>query len=210
MTTLNELARLAREWAAHGARSKWSTLPSLRLWDAVIALPAEPITLWRYTVPPEADKFSGWGIFLIDSSGMMTCVTDYGNYAFKWSSIGERDIRSFLCTCDQGYLTGKLDSSKHYNENATIKHIKETIVEDRKSGALSRDVARTEWDLLCDSDLFSEHDFGEWMKETSYADAYEFAVYNPSAAITAFCERLWPRLVAQLKQQLEQENADAS
>jgi hypothetical protein len=210
MTTYNELARVARLWAAQGGRTKWNTLPSLRLWDAVQQLPEYPVTLRRYVVPNEPDnRFSGWGIFLIDSSGMLACVTDYGNYAYKWSSIGPRDFRAFLCGCDAGYLIGKLDPSKHYDGDATGKQIRRTILEDRRADGLSCDQARDEWDLICDSDLDSEMGFGDWIRRTSYSDAYDFAVYTSSASVQMFCERLWPRLVAQLKQQLEKEKPDA-
>lgn len=210
MTTSNELARVARLWAAQGGRTKWSTLPSLRLWDAVQQLPEYPVTLRRYVVPNEPDnRFSGWGIFLIDSSGMLACVTDYGNYAYKWSSIGPRDFRAFLCGCDDGYLTGKLAPEKSYDGDATEKHIRRTILEDRRRGELSCEAAREEWDLLDNSDLSSEMGFGEWLRETTYSDAWDFAVRTHSAEIQMFCERLWPRLVAQLKQQLEKEKPDA-
>jgi hypothetical protein len=85
------------------------------------AVMSAPVVVWRYTVPAEPwrrlardpeHRYSGLGYFLIDSSGMFTCVTDYGNYAYKWSDWGPRDFRSFLCGLSSDYLCGKLDSTR--------------------------------------------------------------------------------------------------
>ena len=202
----------SRPEASFFARSHVGTNPARRLWAAVCALPDEPVTLWRYVMPPEPqDRFSGWGFFLLDSAGMMACVTDYGNYAHKWDAIGDRDFRSFLCGCEQDYLAGKLDSSMHYNGDATRKEIRRTICELRREAQLTRDVARTEWDLVDEYDgVYSEVDFADWHRNTTFSDAYELAVYRSSASIVAFCERLWPRLVVLLKEQLKKEYPNVS
>ncbi len=234
MGSHTEVVRAAVEWAKQGARSKWITEPSLQLWDAVHALSPEDfteqcthsgcanfgerrcadhpmatdgVTLWRHVLKPEPeDRFSGWGFFLLDSSGMLACVTDYGSYAYKWDAIGERDFRKFLCTCDQWYLTSKLDPSTHYDGDATLKRIRQRICELRREGQLTRDRARTEWELVeLGDEVYSSVDFADWYRRTDLHDAAELAVYSSSPQIVAFCERLWPRFVALLKAQLEKD-----
>lgn len=56
--------------------------------------PGQPVTVWRYYVP--SHRHQGWGIFLLTSDGMLAVVSDYGNYAFRWSAFGEGDFRHFV------------------------------------------------------------------------------------------------------------------
>lgn len=51
------------------------------------------LTVWQYDLPSE--EGSGWGTFLLRSDGYFSCVTDYGNYAFRWLHHGEADFRLF-------------------------------------------------------------------------------------------------------------------
>ncbi|MHB1418700.1 MAG: hypothetical protein ACYCX4_03810, partial [Bacillota bacterium] len=120
---------------------------------------SEDIQIWRYYIPSE-DGLEGWGIFLLDSTGMFAAVTDYGNYAFRWAYHGEKDFRKFVIGLknDPGYLLGKvLPNGKVYDGEETIKNIKETIIDVRRDGSWSKEQARKEWDLL-DSDL--EYEYG--------------------------------------------------
>ncbi|WP_243763998.1 hypothetical protein [Bacillus sp. XF8] len=51
-------------------------------------------TVYRYTVPSVDGE--GCGVFLIDSSGIFTAITDFGNFAY-WFSLREKEsIGEFL------------------------------------------------------------------------------------------------------------------
>lgn len=50
-------------------------------------------TIWVYDLPSVAGE--GWGTFILRSDGYFSCVTDYGNYAFRWLRHGEDDFRAF-------------------------------------------------------------------------------------------------------------------
>jgi hypothetical protein len=165
-----------------------------------------PVVVWRYTVPAEPEhRYSGWGYFLIDSSGMFTCVTDYGNYAYKWSDWGPRDFRRFLCGLSSDYLCGKLDSTRTYDGERTYKRVREEITSLRRSECITGEFAYREWRLAKQMVRHSstDHDFRDWYEETELENASELAQYSLGIQVRTFAERLYPRLVELLKDDLE-------
>lgn len=110
------------------------------------------VQIWRYVVEPKNNE--GWGIFLLDSTGMFCAYTDYGNYCYKWTYHGCKDFRSFvLQICHKGesdYVLGKLvgPNNKEYCAEGTLQNIKEAICEQRHQNRLTKAAARTEFDRL--------------------------------------------------------------
>lgn len=166
------------------------------------------IKIWRYSIPP-SDSIEGWGIFLIDSTGMFAAVTDYGNYAYKWTHHGEKDFRQFIVTAykSHDYILGKL-ASEVYSGKKTVEGIKEHILEYRRDGSFTKEFARREWDLINEiEDMNSEHGFNEWYENTAINDASEFYETNWTPQAKAFAEKLMPRLAAVLREELQKEAA---
>jgi hypothetical protein len=165
----------------------------------------EDIKIWRYCIPTE-DGLSGWGIFLLDSTGMFAAVTDYGNYAFKWSNWGPGDFRKFVIGLSPGYLLGKVAKVEHDGE-ATLKSVKEYILECRRDGEWSKEEAREEWDLLAECDgLDSIPACTRWYDATKISDAGEFMSEGYDMDARMFAEKLMPRLAEALKQELEKQS----
>lgn len=154
------------------------------------------VQVWRYVVGPK--NHEGWGIFLIDSSGMFSVVSDYGNYAYKWTSFGDC-FRSFLCKLHAPYLGGKIniEHGNEYDEERTKKVIREHILSHRRERSFTREEALQEWILSDDM-----HDFRAWYMQTEMDCAYEFRCEMPPPQVTGFCERLFPRLVELLRADL--------
>lgn len=166
------------------------------------------VTVWRYELPPIEGE--GWGSFMLDSTGMFAAVTDYGNYAYRWSHFGQRDFREFLAKASGSheYILEKVAPShgKEYQGKETEKAIKERILEARRNGWLTQEEAKYEWWLLEQVDLTYKDGFHEWWLETKLPDAAEYAVYDFTATEKAFAYELMPRLAEILKKELEQEN----
>lgn len=137
---------------------------------------------------------------MIDSSGMFSCVTDYGNYAYKWDQFGP-DIRKFLCGLDNSYLCGKLNSRREYDGEATYRYLCKWVLESRRDGSMDRDQARHEWDLIKCVRGNSDHDFSAWYDKTDYPD-HEAAIYSLNSDVVAFAEKIYPRLVELMKRDL--------
>ncbi|SFH21672.1 hypothetical protein SAMN05660649_04288 [Desulfotomaculum arcticum] len=172
------------------------------------------IKFWRYSLPP-IDSIEGWGIFLLDSTGMFAAVTDYGNYAFKWTHHGCKDFREFFIDIKHGsdneYYIKKLfqGQEKEFDGENTIKSIKEHILYYRRDGSYSKEFAREEWDLIkeYEHNFISVIDFTRWHDETKIDEAHEFACYDYPSDIKAFGQKLLPRLADVLREELQKEAA---
>jgi hypothetical protein len=167
------------------------------------------IKFWRYSLPPTDDNIEGWGIFLMDSTGMFAAYTDYGNYCFKWTHHGCKDFREFIVKAYKSYdyILGKL-TSKVYSGKKTVKGIKEHILEYRRNNWFDKKFARQEWDLINETeDMDSEHGFNEWYENTALDDASEFYATDWTPQAKAFAKKLMPRLAEVLRQELIKEAA---
>lgn len=169
------------------------------------------VKFWRYSLPPQ-DGLSGWGIFLLDSTGMFAAVTDYGNYAYKWTHHGEDDFRNFVIDVAHSpeYVVENLcqGRSKEYCGKKTFEVIKEYILEYQRNGTLTKETAKKEWALLHDEDyeeLYYRENFHDWYQKTSIDCASEFSVYDYSNQAYSMAEKLLPRLAEVIKSELAAE-----
>lgn len=158
----------------------------------------------RYDIPSERGE--GWAVVFLDARGIISTVSDYGDYGYWFGQIGgDGDIRRFLCQCDNGYLLRKIAPREVYDGEATKKGILKHILEHRREKNYTKDFARQEWDLATGpwTDLLS--DFRTWYEETEIGDAAEFHREKSDPRAVAFCERVMPRLRAMLKAELAAE-----
>jgi len=166
---------------------------------------------WKYYVP-SVDGIEGWGIFILDSTGMFSCVTDYGNYAFNWVHHGMDDFREFFASDKSfDYHVKKLyriggEGEFEFQPDETVKRVKESILESRLEDHMSEETAREEWDLLESMDWsmgdLSQH---EWHQQTDLCDAHELFVYDYPPRVKALRDKLLPRFAKILKEELEKE-----
>lgn len=155
---------------------------------------AEP-TLYRYAFPNS--KHEGWAVFLLDSFGMLSVASDFGNYVYHWprNGWGPGDFRKFLLQCDGGYLISKLGSGRTVRHGQrTEANIREHILYYRRCGSYDRDFARREWDLLHSLDFDSDLEIHEWYLATGLDDAGEMIAHGPEPQLLVFMEKVWPRL----------------
>ncbi|MHB0944603.1 hypothetical protein ACYCSU_23940 [Paenibacillus sp. ALE1] len=166
------------------------------------------IKFWRYYIP-SIDGLEGWGVFLLDSTGMFAAVTDYGNYAYMWpiEHTGVEDFRDFFKHRDAYYVLGKCAPSRkrEYQGEETRKLIRERIIEARREGYISEEEARKEWDLTEDHDLDYAEGFGAWYENTNLCDAHEYAVYGYTSEEKAFADKLFPRFCDAVAKELATE-----
>jgi len=137
---------------------------------------------------------------------MFAAVTDYGNYAFRWTAFGKEDFRLFVAGLAKSpyYLLEKVaPNGEVFDQEKTIKRIKEHILEYRWDRSYTKEFAKREWGLFTDNDFSHEYEFYEWYMETSIADAGEFAMTSYPPNCMAFATKLIPRLAAVLRQELE-------
>lgn len=66
----------------------------------------EKITAKSYKLVKET---GGWlGQVVLTSDGMFASVTDYGNFSFKWGSIGQQSFPEFIISLQVDYFAGKI------------------------------------------------------------------------------------------------------
>lgn len=164
------------------------------------------VKLHRYKLSSE--KYGGWAIIVIGSDGFFSAVSDYGNYAYLWSSIGTKDAREFFIDAHERwtYFASKLSSRTEYDADATLKAVKTHILSDRRNGGLSKEEAREEWDLLSDCNyLENDYFFNRWIEGTRYGDAWEFRVDRYPCDVESFCTITLKRLSDVIKKELGKE-----
>lgn len=153
----------------------------------------------------------GWAVFVIGSDGYFSVVSDYGNYAFWWSHIGEIDFREFLINLDHDYVCSKLaqDRQKEYQADSTLESVKEYICEARRRGLFTAEEAREEWELAEDF-LENEGNPDSWLRFTKISDAWEHAVYDYPSQLRAFYKNLWKDFAKALHEELQFERSRAA
>jgi len=162
-----------------------------------------PLTRF-YTV---RGKYGLWARIWITDDGCFTCLSDHGNYGYWWSHPG-CEFREFLCGVDDGYLTTKLSAGeKELDAESTTRRVRDTILRQRREGALDRDEAQNEWDLWRETAFEDEFSRNEWYSHTRLGDAYEYMVYRPPIQVQMFVKHLWPLFVEQLRAELAAEAA---
>lgn len=158
----------------------------------------------RYVVPNDRPG-EGWGIFIIDDAGFFAVVSDWGNYAFRWTAPGCDDFRDFLCDLDASYLCSKLAPKSVFDGERTEQLVVERILRLRRDRDITRTVAREEYDVVRRSGLDREADFVLWLQDTGLEDAWELSRCGPEPQAVQFCKRLYPRFVELLRAELSAE-----
>lgn len=161
-------------------------------------------TLWRYVVPASQEHCDYGGIFVLASDGYFSCITDWGNYAFRWTGFGSRDFRDFLIGLGTDYLLSKI-ADETYDGTKSYHSIKDAILQLRRTRSWSAKQAREEMDLLQSwTCVENEFEFGCWYMETTLPDASEYRRTSYHGQTRGFADRLWPRFVALLKVDIEE------
>lgn len=88
---------------------------------------------------------------LDEASGQVSINSEYGDFSYRWTSIGSQSLAAFLCSLDIDYFMNKAASAawQEIDFDATIAGIKAQIIETRlERGALSKESARAAWDEI--------------------------------------------------------------
>lgn len=171
------------------------------------ALPSESETmLKKYRLP--SVKGEGWAFIVIDTDvGFFSTVSDWGNYAFCWTHPG-CEFRAFLIQLDEGYLYSKLMHGRKqdvFDEAATVKGVKEAILEARRCQAWSKERAREEWELLEFHLSDGEAGFNRWADHTQLDEYWEFHKRKDAGDCHGFCKNIFPRFQQILRDELVNE-----
>lgn len=135
--------------------------------------------------------------------GSICIQSSFGSYANTWRAIGEGPFRKFLCGLkDMGYFFSKCmgDNYLEFDCEATVKEIKQDIIQCRRDGEVGIDDAREIWDSLPDhglaTSLYAEmgsYDFDELVNKIYGGDAVDFPhITRVKCDCRNFWEQIWP------------------
>jgi hypothetical protein len=166
------------------------------------------------------DKPSTWADITIEEwtgGGSFKCISDCGNYAFIWGSIGNDLLRSFLCSLNFDYFMNKVTSHDYleFNFKKQVKRIEEMIIRDRKDRSLDKALAAECWAELHE---ICAGDFNEFYDQLRYTDNLFKLVFDedptavpheesPKAQCTAFWNEIWPVACEIWREELQQQAA---
>ncbi len=137
--------------------------------------------------------------------GVMCIHSDYGTYGYWWSHMG-KPLPEFLCGIDTGYLLSKISRTETQYDEAE-KNLKRAVVEARKSGAKPA-ACRKAYDAI--TDAFDEYGGREAafmlyqngaLNDVIHDWCELFPSDHPPAA-QQFAQRVWPEIVAALKEKI--------
>lgn len=155
------------------------------------------IQYWRYTIRPD-DRSLGWCVCIIASDGIVSVISDYGNWNYWWTHIGVPDIRQFFSGLDHDYLMRKFDPEQHVDLDATLVAVKRRILELRRSGELTKDGAREEWDIaeneLSANPVEADAAVDRWARETKLEEYWEIIQTDFESGLRWFIKKQWPLL----------------
>lgn len=163
---------------------------------------------WRYSLPSLPDHSDSWSVVFIDSRGVVSIVSDYGNWGHCWPvrHTGHDDIREFLLRCDWDYVARKLGTREDlqvFDGEATQKSIRRDICEARRHRCLDREQARERFDAVPEANTL--FDFYDWYQHSDIEDPDEIVRYRMSFGLEHWVKVSFERLKAQIREQLATE-----
>lgn len=175
--------------------------------------PCDMYFVWR----PNRD----WAHIIISPGGLLSIVSDYGNYAYIWTNHGCPSFKHFLAEMkDPDYFLNKLcGGRKEFDPTRSLSLIRGTLdsllaqeIEVEYDGTkkiiteeLIKDIVDEIGDFASEcsesEDLFVERVLNEYPWLSDYAiDGIAVRVHDQMAVL--FVERLWPLFIEKLKEEL--------
>lgn len=167
------------------------------------------VKLRRYHLPSE--KFEGWATIVIGDDGYFSAISDFGNYAFRWTHYGDQDFRQFLLRMHESwdYFCSKL-GSQEFDGPATKRAIEVYILEQRREQEYTKEEAADLWEDLHSGDFESETDFIDWSRETTIEEPWQFHTQSYPTHLQIFTKITMKRLNALLEKELKKEGLPCS
>lgn len=168
---------------------------------------SEETKCWRYYMPCQQGE--GWAVVFLDSMGVLSTVSDWGNWGYRWSNWGHEDFRSFVLSLRADYLTEKFAPGRVFSGSKTAEAVRRHIVENRKDRTFSKEQAQEEWDLIEEYTPFNDAaDFDDWIGRTKLEEPWFFATLANHPMAESFCARVLPRLKDAIRAELAAEQPE--
>ena len=119
-------------------------------------------------------------------------LSDYGDWSYRWQSIGSSSLSGFLASLDCDYMGNKMlgDQMLQVDTPATCLAVKEIIDEMEAYGDLSGDRLDNERDLLAELET-GDMPLDAWGVQTSLPEIFSLVRHKMTPVWMGFWERLW-------------------
>lgn len=174
----------------------------------------EVLTGRSYLKNLEDGNVSTWkdrSTFTIDeATGSFTAQTDYGNYSYRWWSIGKSTLAQFLCSLDKGYFMDKAAQQpwREVDLKGTLVQFKSNVIEARKCVEIEKHTAREMWEEIdsFEGETFRNGDdvyrwFHDQIELPKIMDAYDLPLsYRDTPLSNHFWDVIWRTFTDHLRQ----------
>lgn len=149
---------------------------------------------------------SGWADITIDAAdhhGRIQIASDWGNWSYFWSACGG-PFKEFLPHISIDYTAGKFGADSWFDAEATVKTFKQYVVQNQRSGEISKETSKAitselQWlDGLSRRDEFCaalERDCTELMRMYEYMPDMQTDIHP---MFRNFWRDCWPVFLAEL------------
>lgn len=137
-----------------------------------------------------------------EATGQVSVYSDYGDWSYRWTAIGDTTLPEFVAGLDSQYAGGKFLGAalRVFSVESTVELIRRHILELRRDATYTKDFAATEWEQVGYLES-GDYDFRMWCENTKIADAYEFSSEEVDAAWLTFWRKLWePYVIPALRE----------
>ncbi len=167
----------------------------------------ELTTLRRYTLEPDK-KYGTWAIIVIDTKiGYFSVVSDYGNYAFRWTHPGG-EFRKFLAGLEPDYVYSKLTHTQRmFDLEGSRDAVLKAFTEIREAQTRPESWVDREYDDF--ESVHSESEFMMWVSNTEMEDPHEFFRTKKEPDCWRFVRHLFSRFQLMLREELQKETNEA-
>lgn len=164
------------------------------------------VTLHRYFLPSLVGE--GWVDAILGSDGYFAVISDYGNYAFRWTHFGERDFRQFFIGLDWDYVRRKLNHRTVLDGERTGAALRARVCMARRTKKIDAYTAREAYDRAGSVDNHVElQDWHHDYRGLVYlGDEWDNIFEKPEIDIMAFVKRALPRLQELIRYELWKES----
>lgn len=176
----------------------------------------------RYDVMPGGGY--GWAIFLLsESGGVLSVLSDYGNWGYCWPNHGRQSFKHFLIEVDgsRDYIIDKFRGKRtDFDFDASVKLLRKKIGEayrDKRTLHYAGGRTKTFDKKMCKEaidgikwldDTRSSDDFGRQLYERTEfgfldpTDIGDLCVKRDNGRLCEFLRLLWPPFIGELKREV--------
>lgn len=141
-----------------------------------------------------------WAVAIVhEQSGVLSLVTDHGNWSYRWhrgSLPRGCTFHEFLTRCGADYVLRKVmpdEQRECFDVKGTKDSLREHILESRRHGSLTKEMAREAWDDLSDWDPDDDGSDVPRSVHRAVSDAWECYRMTKTTQALAFME-MWPAI----------------